>query len=605
MGKKDAVKIGCWAAFWGDTEKAMDQILSVPDIDYIVSDYLAEITMALLSRARIKDPQSGFVPDALTTLVRVLPQIARRGIKVVTNAGALNPESFAQALRTAAQDLGLSLRIAAVLGDNLLDRADEVRAACPQDIYTGRDVPERVSAVNAYLGAGPIAAALAMGADIVVTGRCVDSAVVLGPLIHEFGWSATDYDLLSAGTLTGHIVECGPQCTGGNHTDWDAVPGWSDMGYPVAVCRADGSAIITKPEGTGGKVDRGTVAEQLLYEIGDPGAYIMPDVVCDWRGVRVEDIGPDQVLLSGARGSAPTTSYKVTTTDAAGYRVLTTAMFAGLDAAGRARRAGEALLARTARLSEEAGFGPLAEGSVEVIGAGDLGPRDAAFAASEVVLKVGAKAASKETLEILSREFIPLGLVAQGMTGIFAGRPRVAPVFRVLHQLVDKAAVPVFVNLDGERHEIAIPPGDASANAGTPTLAAPDHAPRGGNNRTVPLKSIAFARSGDKGNRANIGVIARAPEFLDIIVRQVTEERIRGVFGRFLGERSTVSRWLMPGPVAINILIDEVLGGEGGTSSLRYDPQAKSFAAMLLSMPVEIPDAWDADGRLTTLGRLA
>lgn len=601
--KKELVKIGCWAAFWGDTERAMDQILGVPDLDYIVSDYLAEITMALLSRGRAKDPQSGFVPDALQTLIRVLPQIAERRIKVVTNAGAMNPQAFAQALEAAAREQNLSLRVAAVLGDDLLERANEVRNDCPQDIFTGRQIPEKVASVNAYLGATPIAAALGLGADIVVTGRCVDSAVVLGPLIHEFGWTDEDYDLLSAGTLTGHIVECGPQCTGGNHTDWEDVTGWSNIGYPVAICRADGTTIITKPDGTGGKVDRKTVAEQLVYEIGDPGAYIVPDVVCDWRDVVIEDVEPNQVQISGARGSAPTKNYKVTTTEANGYRVLTTAMFAGLGAAGRARRAGEAILERTAYLAEEAGFEPLSETSVEVIGAGDLGPVGESHEASEVVLKVGAKSHQKETLEIFSREFIPLGLIAQGMTGVFAGRPRVQPVFRVLHQLVEKSSVPVSLHLDGNSHAVTISPGISSAQIDTPGLPAQVAAERGEDTQTVPLKAIALARSGDKGNRANIGVIARSPKFLDTIVQQVTQDRIRQVFGRYLSHNTKIDRWLMPGSHAVNILIDEVLGGEGGTSSLRYDPQAKSFAAMLLALPVEVPTQWLAEENHTTSGR--
>lgn len=599
---RESVKIGCWTGFWGDTPRAMEQILSVPDIDYIVSDYLSEITMALLSRARAKDPQLGFVPDALAVLTRALPEISRRGIKVVTNAGALNPKAFADGLQAAASEQGLSLRVAAVIGDDLLDRADEICAACPRDVDTGREVPRHVAAINVYLGATPIAAALAAGADIVVTGRGVDAAIVLGPLIHEFGWKTTDYDLLSAGTLAGHIIECGPHCTGGNHTDWDDVPGWANIGYPVAICRRDGSTIITKPEGTGGRVNRATVAEQLVYEIGDPGAHIMPDVVCDWRDVRLEEIGPDQVLLSGARGSAPTTTYKVSTTDVDGFRVLATSLFTGLEAAARARRMGEALLARTRRLSEEAGLGPLDETSIEVVGAGDFGPQTLFHAGSEVVLKVGARAARKEALEIFAQEFIPLGIVAQGMSGVFAGRPRVAPVYRVLHQLVDKASVPVSVMLDGKVLEVGIEPGDAAAQVSTPHLSEGSAILSGEKCRTVPLRTIALARSGDKGNNANIGIIARSPAFLPILVEQVTEAAIRAVFGRYLGN-GEITRWLMPGVDAINILIDAVLGGEGGTSSLRYDPQGKSYAATLLSMPVKVPEDWDIDGRLTRSGR--
>ena len=295
-------------------------------------------------------------------------------------------------------------------------------------MFTGEPVPSDVMTLNAYLGARPIAAALGAGADIVVTGRCVDSAVVLGPLLHEFGWKDTDYDLLSAGSLAGHIVECGPQCTGGNFTDWTSVPGWDDMGFPIIECRADGTATVTKPEGTGGLVSCGSVSEQILYEIGDPGAYIMPDVVCDWRNVKLEQEGPDRVSVSGARGSAPPSTYKMTATHADGFRVMATAMFAGVDAAGKARRTGHALIARVERLLKEAGHAPLLESSVEVVGAGDtFGDEHRHDDATEAVVKIGARHADKAALEILSMEYAPMALVAQGMTGFFAGRPGVAP----------------------------------------------------------------------------------------------------------------------------------------------------------------------------------
>ena len=297
---RDHVRLGCWAAFWGDTSTAVDQILDGSQVDYLVSDYLSEITMALLARARAKDPNAGFVPDAVRVLVPRLAEIRERGIKIVTNAGALNPAACARAFAEAAQKAGVPLRIAAIEGDDLMGQLAVLRAAGAADMFTGEPLPENPMTMNAYLGARPIAQALAAGADVVVTGRSVDSSVVLGPLLHEFGWSDEDYDLLSAGTLAGHIVECGPQCTGGNFTDWQAVPGWDNMGFPVVECHADGTAIISKPADTGGLITPATIGEQIVYEIGDPGAYVMPDVVCDWRNIHLEQVGPDQVRASGA-----------------------------------------------------------------------------------------------------------------------------------------------------------------------------------------------------------------------------------------------------------------------------------------------------------------
>lgn len=581
---KDVVRIGCFAAFWGDRPSAIRDILDGAQVDYLVADYLSEITTALLARARAKDPEAGFVADAVATIAPVLTEVAERGIKVVTNAGALNPAACAQALRAAVVDAGSSLRVAAVAGDDLLPRAAEVLAASPTDMVTGAAVPAGPGSLNAYLGARPIAAALAAGADIVVTGRCVDAAVVLGPLMHEFGWRDDEFDLLSAGSLVGHIVECGPQCTGGNVSDWADVPGWENIGYPVAECFPDGTAVITKPHGTGGLVSPATVGEQVLYEIGDPGAYLMPDVSCDWREVALAQDGPDRVRVSGARGTAPTMTYKVTATRVVGYRALATAMFAGTGAAAKARRTGEALLARTARLAQDRGLGALSETSVEVVGAGDVmgsGPDDAA---TEAVVKVGVAGPDRASLEVFAREFAGFALVAQGMTGFFAGRPRVAPAIAVHHLLAAKATTPVTVLLDEGSFAVEIAPGSPDAVTSTPVL---DEKPAGDTGAEVPLLRIAVGRSGDKGNLANIGLIARTPGLVAILQEQVTAERVAAFFAHVL--RGSVRRWALPGMGALNIVLDDVLGGTGGTSTLRYDPQGKSYAAMLLTMPVRVP----------------
>ena len=599
----ESIRLGCWAAFWGDTSTAVDQILDGSDVDYLVSDYLSEITMALLARARAKDPEAGFVPDAIRVIAPRLADIHARGIKVVTNAGALNPVACARAFRQAAQEAGVPLRVAAVEGDDVMPQLESLHAAHAADMFTGEALPERPMTMNAYLGARPIAAALAAGADIVVTGRSVDSSVVLGPLLHEFEWSDEDYDLLSAGTLAGHIVECGPQCTGGNFTDWDLVPGWDDMGFPLIECFADGTAIVSKPAHTGGLVSPATISEQILYEIGDPGAYVMPDVVCDWRDVTLQQVGPNRVLASGARGRRPPTTYKVTATHADGYRVMTTAMFAGIDAAAKARRAGEALVARTERMIADAGMAPLSERSIEVIGAGDThGPDHRNEAATEAVVKIGLRHPEKAALERFALEYAPMALVAQGMTGFFGGRPRVAPAISVYHLLVPKDSVPVTIRIDDESRPVAISPGEEQTRIGTPPLSDADAAPAGGG-MSVTLRRLAYARSGDKGNTANIGVIARRPEFLPVIREQLTAARVAAFFAQYL--EGGVQRWELPGLHALNFVLDGALGGKGGTSTLRYDPQGKSFGAMLLEVPITVPAAWDGDGLLTPRGTAA
>lgn len=596
----DPVRIGCWAAFWGDTNAAAGQLLDGAQLDYLVSDYLSEITMALLARARAKDPAAGFVPDAIAALAPRLSEIHRRGIKVVTNAGALNPVAGAQAFREAARAAGVPLRVVAVEGDDLLGDRDRLLERGATDMFTGEPLPSTPMTINAYLGARPIATALDAGADVVVTGRCVDSAVVLGPLMHELGWGDEDYDLLSAGSLAGHIVECGPQCTGGNFTDWDRVPGWDNMGFPIVEVHGDGTAEVTKPAGTGGLVSTATIGEQIVYEIGDPGAYVLPDVVCDWRNVELEQVGPDRVRARGARGSRSPSTYKATATDAEGYRLMTTAMFSGLDAAAKARQAGQALLIRAGRMIAQAGHEPFTETSIEVVGAGDLfGPDHRQDAAMEAVVKIAARHPEREALELLALEYAPMALVAQGMTGFFGGRPRVAPAIGVYHLLIDKRDVTVTLRFEDRSEACAISPGEA-LSPGTDTLADSPALPGSelmSGRRTVSLRRLAWARSGDKGDQANIGVIARRPEFLEPIREQLTCERVAAYFGHYLS--GGVRRWEMPGLHAINYVLEGALGGRGGTSTLRFDPQGKSLGAMLLAVPIAIPAEWDAGGLLT------
>ncbi len=581
MSVPSVVRIGCWAGFWGDSSEAAGQMLHDGAVDVLVADHLAEITMALLARAKARKPEGGYVADAVDTLVPLLPEIRSRGVKVITNAGGLNPRGCAEALAAA----GPQLRVAAVVGDDVTARHPELQEAGCVDMFTQEALPEHVLTMNAYLGARPIVAALERGADIVVTGRCADSALTLAALVHRFGWSLDDdFDLLSAGSLIGHLLECGPQVTGGLMTDWKGVPGWDRMGYPIAECASNGTAVITKPDKTGGRVDRASVAEQLVYEIGDPGNYLLPDVACDWREVVLEDVGTDRVRVAGARGRPPTGKLKVTTTVPDGFRLLTTATFAGGDATGRARRAGQAALARAERIAAARGFEGFTARSVEVVGSGDLTGRHRG-PADEAVVKIAASSDEQAALEVLAREVAPLALVAQGMTGLTAGRARSAPSIRLVHLLVDAADVPVEVLMD----EAAWPIEHAdrlSPDTPTPPLAArrPADALQ---RRLVPLREVAVARSGDKGNDANIGVIARHPDLFDVLCEELDERMLRQTFAHVTD--GDIRRWALPGIGAINVLLTAALGGAGGTSSLRLDPQGKSFGAILLDQQIAVP----------------
>lgn len=593
---RDLVRIGCSSGFWGDSAWAADQLVRSGQIDYLVSDYLAEITMSLLARARLKNPEGGFPPDFVQSLAPLLPELRRQGIRVVSNAGGMNPRGCRAALEKAAAAAGLEFRIAVVEGDDLMPRLAELSAVAPRDMFSGAPFPQQPLSINAYLGARPIAAALDAGADIVLTGRCVDSAVTLGILMHEFGWSDADHDLLAAGSLAGHIIECGPQCTGGLFTDWRDVPGWDDMGYPIVECSPEGAFVVTKPSGTGGLVSVGTVAEQILYEIGDPAAYVLPDVVCDFTAVRIEQAGENRVRVSGARGRPPTPTYKVSATHADGWRVIATVMIAGRDAAAKARREGEAIIERTRRLLLAAGLPDYLETSIEVIGSEDTyGPRARRGAdAREVVLKLGLRHASKDALDLFAREMTQAAVaMAQGTTGLFGGRPSPSPVVRLFSFLLDKAQVPLRVSVGDEDFDVPVAAGEVFVPV-PQSIVPPEPAPA--DVVEVPLVALAWTRSGDKGNHANIGVIARRPEFAAALRRELTPERIGSCFSHYL--KGSVTRWELPGVHAFNFLLEDVLGG-GGIASLRYDPQGKTYGQMLLDLPVRVPRAWtDAGGPL-------
>ncbi len=376
--------------------------------------------------------------------------------------------------------------------------------------------------MNAYLGAIPIARALDAGAEIVITGRCVDSAVVLGPLMHEFGWRADEYDKLAAGSVAGHIVECGAQCTGGNFTDWELVkPGYADMGFPIVEVEADGGFVVTKPEGTGGLVSINAVLEQMLYEIGDPRAYLLPDLVCDFTQVRLEQAGPDRVRVSGARGYPPTASYKVSATYPAGMRCAALWMVGGIDAAKKGRASASAVVEKVRRQLLEAKLGDFTGVDIHCIGAEETygsHARAAAAATREVVVKIAVHHPNPKALRLFAREIAQAATaMAPGFTGYFGGgRPEPNMIPKLYSALVPKDHVPIEVAVGDSRFPVEVPSGRAASSRRRPSAEAPT-LPAIADAVSVPLIKLAVARSGDKGDHANIGVAARKPEYLPYI----------------------------------------------------------------------------------------
>ncbi|HEY6093098.1 MAG TPA: acyclic terpene utilization AtuA family protein [Gemmatimonadales bacterium] len=444
------VRVAGGQGFWGDWLEAPYRQVTGGPVDYLMMDYLAEVTMSILQKQKSRDPERGYATDFITQMERILPTIVERGIKVTANAGGVNPKACANAVAQVARKVGLAgkLRIGIVTGDDLLGRLDGLLARGHElkNLDTGRplhDIRDKVLSANAYLGAAPVVEALQRGAQVVITGRVTDTGLTLGPLMHAFGWAADAWDRIAAGTVAGHVIECGAQCSGGNClSDWKSIPDLANVGYPIVEARADGTFDLIKHPGTGGRIDVAGVTEQLVYEMGDPREYITPDGVADFTTIQLEQKGKDKVRVSGVRGKPATDKLKVSVAYFYGYKAVGTLVYAWPDALAKAQAADRVLRARLKNLGLE--FEAI---HTEFVGAtathGQLALDDVDVAAiPEVQLRVGVRARDEAPVDRFTREIAPLILNGPpSVTGFAGGRPKPEEIVAYWPALLDKAMV--------------------------------------------------------------------------------------------------------------------------------------------------------------------
>ena len=559
LAARGPLRIGNASGFYGDRFSAMQEMLSGGELDVLTGDYLAELTMLILGRDRLKDAGAGYARTYLRQLETTLGTALERGVKLVSNAGGLNPRGLADAVGELARRLGLEAGVAHVEGDDLLARADELGLG-------GKPVT-----ANAYLGAWGIVECLNGGADVVVTGRVTDASLVVGPAAAHFGWGRTDYDALAGAVVAGHVIECGTQATGGNYSFFTEIADLRHPGFPVAELYADGSSVITKHDGTGGAVSPGTVTAQLLYEIGGP-RYAGPDVTARFDTVELAAVGRDRVRISGVQGEAPPPTLKVGCTSVGGYRNQVEFLLTGLDIEAKAEL--------TRRQLDVAG----AEWTLARTDHPDAGSEEEATAVLRCVVR---GSDPKAVGRAFSGAAIELALA--GYPGFHVSAPPgdAAPYGIFEAAFVDARLVEhTAVTADGERHAVA-PARDTRPLAGLADPLLPAALPPGPVRR-VPLGTVVGARSGDKGGSANVGVWARSDDAWRWLAHTLTVDE----FVRLLPETAglPVTRHLLPNLRALNFVVDGLLGA-GVAANVRFDPQAKAVGEWLRSRCIEIPES--------------
>ncbi len=580
---KDKVIIANCSGFFGDRLSAAAEMVRGGPIDVLTGDYLAELTMALLFRLKLKNPEAGYTPTFLKQMEEIMGECLDRKIKVVSNAGGLNPGGLAQELRKLAEKLGLHPRIACIDGDDLMGRLGELQEAGEAFVHLDKGISLKDGGLvpitaNAYLGGWGIAEALERGADIVVSGRVADASLVIGPAAWWFGWKRNDWDKLAGAAVAGHIVECSAQATGGNYSFFEEVPSFLKVGYPIAEISADGSSVITKHPGTGGLVSVDTVKAQLLYEVREP-TYLTPDVSARFDTIRISQQAPDRVLISGVLGSAPPETTKVCINCIGGYRNSATVVLTGLD------------IEKKARIFEEAFFdniggrGQYAIEEVQLVRSNKDDPEtnDEAFA----YLRISVMDKDQKKVDRFSAKIVELGLA--NIPGFTLTAPPAKGTMAIVHwpALIPEHHITQKIMLDGEEFTIGFMPSVAAAPLPEAQKVTIPPAPAG-KTVNIPFGRIFATRSGDKGGNANLGVWGKTPAAYAFLKEFLTIKKLKELLKDMSGYE--IERYDFPNLYAVNFYIRGVLG-EGVAASLRSDPQAKTLGEYLRAKNIEAPES--------------
>ena len=585
------VRIGNAGGYWGDDPGAMRRQLELGPLDYLTQDFLAEITMSILQKQRSRNPELGYAADFVDQVRECIPLLAETRTRVISNAGGINPTGCAEQVAAAAREQRQELKIAVVEGDDLMDRLDSLlEQGLPlANMETGQhlgEVRDRVVSANAYLGVGPVMEALGTGSQIIVTGRVTDTGIACAPSAFEFGWPLNDWGRLTAGVVAGHILECGAQATGGNLTDWREVPSFHHMAFPIAEFEADGSFVVGKHPAAGGMVNLKTVTAQLVYEMGDPRQYVTPDVIADFSSFRLEQEGADRVRVQGFRGEPRPPQLKVSIAYLNGFKAHGTIIVCQPDAVEKSRRMAQTMWENLGLEFEET--------STELVGY-DACHRHISRDArpGELLLRLGVRDPDREKVGRFSKLFPSLILSSVPGVAIGGARPRIQTVVTYWPCLIPREYVTPTVSVVGTQQVFQVSdqvPETALRESRKPLVRANDE-PRSsaaaGQEPTTrcQLNELCWGRSGDKGDTANIGVVARSPEIYCWLCTYLTCEKVKEYFSAIC--QGPVERFEVPNLESLNFLLHESLGG-GGTVSLRIDPQGKTLADALLAMEVVV-----------------